>query len=378
MAKRDYYEVLGVAKGATDDEIKKAYRKLAIANHPDKNPGDKAAEERFKEASEAYEILSDPKKRQAYDQFGFAGVDGNAGAGNYSNVYRDFGDIFGGMGGFGDIFDSFFGGGGRSAGGSRASRGPEPGQSLRHDVSIPFKEAVFGTSIEFTYARHVACDACHGTGGKGGHANQKVCPTCHGMGQVHRSSGFFTVATPCPDCQGTGHIIDNPCPECSGTGLKRKQQTLKVTIPPGVDTGSRIRLNGMGDAAPRGGVPGDLYVYVNVRDHKFFSREGSDLACQIPVSFTQAALGAEIAVPTVDDGVVKVTIPAGIQNGKILRVRGYGVPKGRSTDSRGDMYLKIVVETPKKLSMKAKALMKQLSEAMGEETAPTPMPLDKD
>ena len=363
MAKRDYYEVLGVSKGASQDEIKKAYRKLAIANHPDKNPGDKAAEDRFKEASEAYEVLSDEQKRQAYDQYGFAGVDAG-GPQDYSNVYRDFSDLFGG--GLGDIFDSFFGGGGGRS--SRGSRGPAVGSSLRYDIEIDFKEAVFGTKVEVSYTHQVHCSTCNGSGVKSG-SGKKICPTCNGVGQVRRNSGFFSIASTCPTCQGEGHIVENPCGECHGSGLMRKQQKLKVTIPAGVDTGNRISLSGMG------GPSGDLFVYVNVKPHPYFERSGNDLYCQIPISMTQAALGADIEVMTIDDVRVKVAIPAGTQNGKVLRLRNRGVPKLRSSlDQRGDQYIKLVVETPKKLSREAKKLMSQLAEVLGENQSPEPIP----
>ncbi|MFA5513791.1 MAG: molecular chaperone DnaJ [Sphaerochaetaceae bacterium] len=372
MAKRDYYEVLGVDKKATHDEIKKAYRKLAVANHPDKNPGDKKAEERFKEATEAYEILSDEKKRQAYDQFGFAGVDAG-GPQDYTNVYRDFSDLFGG--GFGDIFESFFGGGGRRT--TRSSRSPAGGASLRYDIEIDFKEAVFGTKVDINYMHQVHCSTCKGTGAKGA-SDKKICPTCNGMGQIARNSGFFSIASTCPTCHGEGYVIENPCSECHGSGLMRKQQKLKVTIPAGVDTGNRITLAGMGDAGANGGPSGDLFVYVNVRAHQYFERSGTDLYCQIPISFTQAALGTEIEVMTIDDAKVKLTIPSGTQNGKVLRLRNKGVPKLRSSaEQRGDMYIKLVVETPRKLNREAKKLLNQLSSELGENKNPQPIPLNK-
>ncbi len=370
MAKRDYYEVLGVPKGASADEIKKAYRKLAVANHPDKNPGDHAAEERFKEASEAYEILSNESKRQAYDQYGFAGVDNN-GAGDYSNVYRDFSDLFGG-GGFGDIFGSFFGGGSQRQG----RRGPQVGSSLRYDVEIDFKEAVFGTKVEISFAHHIHCETCSGSGVRSG-SGKKVCPTCNGAGQVRRNSGFFAIATTCPTCHGEGHVIENPCEACHGTGLKRKQQKLKVTIPPGVDTGNRVSISGMGDAGPNGGPSGDLYVYVNVKPHPYFERSGNDLYTQIPISFTQASLGATIEVLTIDDVRVKVAVPAGTQSGKVLRLRGKGVPVLRSSSNqRGDQYIRLVVETPRKLSREAKKLMTELAKVLGENERPEPVPFE--
>ncbi len=374
MAKRDYYEVLGVSKSATDDEIKKAYRKLAMANHPDTHPNDKDAEERFKEASEAYEVLSDKTKRSNYDQFGFAGVEG--GAGNYSNVYRDFSDIFGGagggFGGFSDIFESFFGGGGRSSSGGQSTQ--SRGASLQYNVSVSFHDAAFGTKVDVTYSHDEACESCHGTGGSG----SKTCPTCGGRGQVARGNGFFQMASTCPTCHGSGRVIENPCSSCHGSGLSRKQERLSVTIPAGSDNGTKLVLRGKGNAGPNGGANGDLIVVVNVKEDKYFVREDSNVFLQVPISITQAALGCEIDVPVIDGGKVRVSIPSGIQSGKSLRLKGRGVPRFRSTssDDRGDMYLTIIVQTPKHLGLKAKSLMKQLSEAMGEDTSPSPIPFD--
>ncbi|MCH3917847.1 MAG: molecular chaperone DnaJ [Spirochaetia bacterium] len=368
MAKRDYYEVLGVSKQATPEEIKKAYRKLAIANHPDRNPGDKAAEERFKEATEAYEVLSDEKKKATYDQFGFAGIDGMAGGHDYSNVYNDFSDIFGGGGGFSDIFEQFFGGGGTS---SRRNSGPDAGSSLRYDISVELKDAVFGTKIEISYARQVSCTTCGGSGSASG--GTKTCPYCNGTGQIRRNSGFFAVSTPCPHCGGTGRVVDHPCPACHGTGLMRKQQKINVKIPAGVDDGSRIVARGMGDAGAHGGPYGDLYVFVNVKPHKYFVRHGNDLYVQIPISFTQAALGAEINVDTIDGGKVKVAIPSGTQNGKMLRIRGKGVTALNSNGARGDMYIKIQVDVPKRLGLRAKGVMKELAGLLNETDSPSPV-----
>lgn len=374
--KRDYYEVLGVPKDATAEQIKKAYHKLALANHPDTHPGDKEAEARFKEATEAYEVLSDQKKRAAYDQFGFAGIDGAGGTGHdYSNVYRDFSDLFGGRGGgggFEDIFSSFFGGGGM--GGQRRSSGPSQGASLRYDVTLDFKDALFGTKVDISYVHQVVCDTCHGSGSSDG-GGTKVCPTCGGTGQVRRNSGFFTVATTCPTCGGRGKVIDHPCADCHGTGVKRKQTKLRVTIPAGVDTGNRITLRGMGDAGEGGGPSGDLLVFITVRPDRFYVRKGSDLYEQVPISMTQAALGCDITLATVDGKEIRVSIPAGTQSGKLLRVRGQGAPKLNSTD-RGDLYLRIQVDVPKHLGLKARGLMKQLAEAMGEDSSPDPVPYD--
>ncbi|MCF7945160.1 MAG: molecular chaperone DnaJ [Spirochaetia bacterium] len=381
MAKRDYYEVLGISKDATKDEIKKAYRKLAIKNHPDKNPGDKAAEDRFKEGTEAYEVLSDDQKRSTYDQFGFAGLEGMNGGGashDYSSVFRDFSDIFGNdMGGFSSIFDTFFGGGG-GGGGGRSGRGgrggPARGSSLRYNLEVDFKDAVFGTKVEVSYTRHVACSHCGGSGAEKG-SGKKVCETCGGTGQVRRSSGFFSIASTCPTCGGEGYVIENPCSVCHGTGITKKKQKVKVTIPAGIDSGKRINIPGQGDAGPNGGPAGDLVVSITVRPHKYFERDGNDLYCMIPLTIVQASLGDDIAVETIDGDRVKVKVPAGIQNGKMLRLKGRGVPYLHNKEKRGDMYIKIKVEVPKRLSMKGKALMKELADVIGENPSPSPTPL---
>lgn len=372
MAKRDYYEVLGVSKNATEEEIKKAYRKIAMANHPDTHPDDKDAEERFKEASEAYEVLSDKTKRQNYDQFGFAGVEGAAG--NYSNVYRDFSDIFSGFGGFGDIFDSFFGGGARSSRSSQGGVNAVRGASLQYTVTISFKDAIFGTKADVSYSHDDACDVCHGTGGTG----TKTCPTCHGRGQVSRGNGFFQMASTCPTCHGSGMVIENPCSSCHGTGLKKKNEKLSVTIPCGSDDGTKLVLRGKGNAGPNGGPAGDLLVSVHVLDDRYFVRDGRNVFLQVPISFTQAALGCEIEVPLVEGGKVRVSVPAGIQSGKSLRLKNRGVPAFRgSVDDRGDMYLTLVVETPKHLGLKARGLMKELAQVLGEDASPSPIPFER-
>ncbi len=373
MAKRDYYEVLGVQKGATEEEIKKAYRKIAMANHPDTHPGDKDAEERFKEASEAYEVLSDQKKRSAYDQFGFAGVDGMGGAasGGYQNVYRDFSDLFGGSGGFSDIFSSFFGGGSSSR--SRNSSGPRQGQSLRYDITIDFKEAAFGCKKEISFSHDEQCPSCKGTGGTG----RRTCPTCGGSGQTISGGGFFQMAQTCRSCRGTGYVVDNPCSECHGTGTVRKSEKLSVNIPAGSDDGTRLTLRGKGDAGANGGPNGDLQLVVNVRPDRYFVRDGSDLYIQIPISFVQAALGDTIQVTTLDDKEIKVDIPEGTQSGKLLRLKGMGVPSLR-TGTRGDMYLKIVVEIPKRLGLKEKKIMKELYDTMAPTKTPKPVTFTND
>lgn len=375
LAKRDYYEVLGLAKTASPEEVKKAYRKLAVQFHPDKNPGDKAAEERFKEATEAYEVISDEKKRQIYDQYGFAGIDGmGAQAHDYSHVYHDFEDIFGDFSG---IFDSLFGGGGgRSSRQSRGRSSVQRGNDLRYDLELSFEEAAFGTKAEISFAHQVACEPCSGSGSQPG-GGKKVCPTCGGAGQVRRSSGFFSIASACPSCQGEGQIMEKPCKTCSGSGLARKSQKLKVTIPPGIEDGKRISISGQGDAGPNSGPAGDLYVFIHVKAHEYFERDGADLYCVLPVDIVQASLGADILVSTLDKRQIKVAIPAGIQNGKILRVRGEGIPKLNSPETKGDLYLKIRVQVPQRLSAKGKALLRELGEAEGINDHPKPIPLQQ-
>ena len=374
--KRDYYEVLGVAKTASQEEIKKAYRKLAVQNHPDKNPGDKAAEERFKEATEAYEVLGDEKKRAAYDQYGFAGVDGqNQG---YSRAYQDFSDLFSG-GGFSSIFEDLFGFGGFSGGSSRQrDAGPATGQSIRVNTEVDIHNITGEFKHEFTYAHQVACEACNGTGSKSGKKSMKTCPTCGGMGQIRQSSGFFSMSRTCPTCGGRGQIIEDPCPACHGSGTVRKNQTLRVKVPAGIESGTDIILSGMGNAGPNGAPPGDLYVRINVKPDKYFVRQGADLFVQVPISMTQAALGLDIEIKNLMGEPVKVEIPAGVQNGKIVRVKGQGLPKYRNENSKGDLYVKFQIETPKRLGLKAKQIMKELSVAMGENDHPSPVPFTED
>lgn len=374
--KRDYYEVLGVAKTASQEEIKKAYRKLAVQNHPDKNPGDKAAEERFKEATEAYEVLGDEKKRAAYDQYGFAGVDGqNQG---YSRAYQDFSDLFSG-GGFSSIFEDLFGFGGFSGGSSRQrDAGPATGQSIRVNTEVDIHNITGEYKHEFTYAHQVACEACNGTGSKSGKRSMKTCPTCGGMGQIRQSSGFFSMSRTCPTCGGRGQIIEDPCPACRGSGTVRKNQTLRVKVPAGIESGTDIILSGMGNAGTNGAPPGDLYVRINVKPDKYFVRQGADLFVQVPISMTQAALGLDIEIKNLMGEPVKVEIPAGVQNGKIVRVKGQGLPKYRNENSKGDLYVKFQIETPKRLGLKAKQIMKELSVAMGENDHPSPVPFTED
>ncbi len=373
MAKRDYYEVLGVTKSANKDEIKKAYRKLAVQFHPDKNPDDKAAEEKFKEATEAYEVLSDDKKKQIYDQHGFAGIDGmGSAAHDYSHVYRDFEDIFGDFSG---IFDSFFGGSGsRRSGAGRGRSAVQRGNDLRYDLELSFADAAFGAKVEISYQHQVHCEACKGSGSQDGGV-RKTCPTCNGSGQVRRSSGFFSIASACPTCNGEGQIVEKPCKVCSGSGLSKKAQKIKVTIPAGIEDGKRISIPNQGDAGPNSGVAGDLYVFIHVKGHEHFERDGADLYCVVPIDIAQASLGADIVVDNLDGRQIKAKVPAGIQSGKVLRIRGEGVPILNGGDRRGDLYLKIRVEVPHKLSIKGKALLKEFSEVEGSIDHPKPIPL---
>ncbi|MGA2478022.1 MAG: molecular chaperone DnaJ [Spirochaetia bacterium] len=374
MAKRDFYEVLGVQKNASREEIKKAYRQLAIKHHPDRNPEDKSAEEKFKEATEAYEILADERKRQAYDQYGFAGLSGmgQPTAQDFSTIFQGFEDIFGDVSG---IFDSFFGGGGsrrRSGGRGNGQRGSD----LRYDMEITFMEAAFGAKKEVSYPRAERCDACKGTGADKG-SGRKLCPTCGGSGQVRRNSGFFSIASTCPNCNGEGEIIERPCPECRGVGTLRRNHTITISIPAGIEDGKRLSLQGQGDAGVNGAQDGDLYVFLRAQPHDCFERDGKDVYCAVPISITQAALGADIAVPTLDERTVRVSVPAGTQNGRILRLRGEGIPELHNANKRGDMYIKIVVRVPTKISPKAKELLKELASVSGDEKNPRPIPLSE-
>ncbi|MDR2136061.1 MAG: molecular chaperone DnaJ [Treponema sp.] len=372
MSKRDYYEVLGIQKNASKDDIKKAYRKLAIQYHPDKNPGNKDAEEKFKEATEAYEVLSDDQKKSAYDQFGFAGVQGMGGGEHDWSSFRGFEDIFGG-GDFGSIFETIFGGGFGGGRPSRSAGGARQGDNLRYDIEISFKDAVFGTKVEIQYSRNESCPACHGTGAAEG-SGKKVCPSCQGSGQIRRSQGFFSVASTCPTCHGEGYIIEHPCKECGGSGAQRKKQRIMVTIPAGVENGRRVVISRQGDAGVNGGPAGDLYVFIRVKPHEYFERQGLDLYCAVPISVTQASLGADIHVSTLDSKKIKVKVPPGIQSGKLLRVRSEGVP---AASRRGDLYIKIVVQVPDKLTKRGRELMEELSRVEGENDSPRPISLSE-
>jgi len=376
MAKRDYYEVLGVQKNAAKDDIKKAYRKLAIQYHPDKNPGNKDAEDRFKEATEAYEVLADEKKKAAYDQFGFAGVDGMGGghSQDWTN-FRGFEDIFGG-GDLGSFFESIFGGGFSGGGGGfrrGGQNGPRQGANLRYDVEIPFKDAVFGTKVEIQFSHSETCSGCKGTGAANG-GGRKTCPTCGGAGQIRHSQGFFSLASTCHTCRGQGSVIEKPCMECGGSGTQKKRQKLSVTIPAGAENGKHLIIPKQGDAGPNGGPPGDLYVVTRVKPHEYFERQNTDLYCAVPVSLTQAALGAEIHVNTLDSKTIKVKVRAGTQNGTLLRISGEGVPSGIR---RGDLYIKLMVRVPEKMSRKGRELLEEFARTEGVNSNPGTIPLSQ-
>lgn len=346
QAKRDYYEVLGVSRTATETEIKSAYRKLALAYHPDRNPNNPEAEEKFKECSEAYSVLSDGQKRSQYDRFGHSGVNGGAGGfGGFETV--DFGDIFG------EMFGEMFGGGGRGGRRSRAQRGSD----LREDLTITFEEAVFGVEKKVTFRRHETCDACRGSGAVAG-KSASTCKQCGGRGQVRYQQGFFSIARTCPVCQGTGSVIEDPCKKCKGEGVTVRDHSLDVKIPAGVEEGTRILFNGHGDAGSHGGPPGDVYVVLHVKDHSFFEREGKDLYCAVPISFTQAALGAEIRIPTLE-GESTLKVPEGTQTGTTFRLRNKGVPVLNGS-GRGDLFVEAKVQTPSKLNKQQRELLEQL------------------
>lgn len=351
MAKRDYYEVLGVPRDAAEDEIKKSYRRLAMKNHPDRNPDDPDAEERFKEATEAYEILSDSEKRQAFDQYGHAGVDPSMGGmgngfagGNFSDIFSDvFGDVFGG------------GRGGRSS--------VQRGSDLRYGLELTLEQAVSGDNVEIDVPVLAACDDCDGSGAKPG-TSASTCPDCSGAGQIRVAQGFFSLQQTCPRCRGAGQVISDPCNGCGGSGRKERRKKLSVRIPAGVDTGDRIRLSGEGEAGFNGGPAGDLYVQVEVREHPIFTRDGRNLYCEMPLSFVDAALGGEMEVPTLD-GRVKLKIPSETQSGKIFRLRGKGVTPVRG-GGLGDLLCKVNVETPINLNDPQKKLLRELKKSLGE------------
>jgi molecular chaperone DnaJ len=356
MAKRDYYEVLGVAKNASDDELKKAYRKLAMKYHPDRNPDDTTSGERFKEVKEAYEMLSDPQKRAAYDQYGHAGVEQGMGGGQqgFGGFAEAFGDIFG------DIFGQQAGGGaGRGRGGPQVYRGAD----LRYSMEITLEQAAHGYDTQIRVPSWDTCEICHGDGAKPG-TKAQTCPTCNGAGVVRMSQGFFSVQQTCPKCHGTGSYIPEPCTNCHGAGKIKKTKTLEVKIPPGIDEGMRIRLSGNGEPGVNGGPAGDLYVEIHIKAHTVFEREGDDLHCQMPISFTTAALGGDIEVPTLA-GKASFTVPDGTQSGKTFRLRAKGI-KGVRSSIAGDLYVHVQVETPVKLTEPQREILQQFERSLAE------------
>lgn len=361
MSKRDYYEVLGVSRDVDGKELKKAYRKLAMKYHPDRNPDDKDADEKFKEATEAYEILGDEQKRAAYDQYGHAGVDPNAaGGGGFGGGGANFSDIFG------DVFGDIFGGGGGGRGGSRG--GPQRGSDLRYTMELSLEEAVRGIEKKIRVPTLVSCETCDGSGAKPG-TSPKTCSTCQGSGQIRMQQGFFAVQQTCPACRGQGTMIEDPCNSCHGRGVKEETKTLSVKIPPGVDTGDRIRLSGEGEAGAMGGPAGDLYVQVSVKEHHLFQRDGRNLYCEVPISIVDAALGGELEIPTLE-GRVKLRIPEETQSGKMFRLRGKGVAPVRG-GAPGDLLCRVQVETPVKLNNDQKDLLRQFQASLkGEKHSP--------
>jgi molecular chaperone DnaJ len=355
MAKVDYYELLEVTRTATDGELKSAYRKLAMKWHPDRNPGNKECETRFKEINEAYDVLKDEQKRAAYDRFGHAAFEQGSGAQGHG-----FGADFAST--FSDIFEDLFSGGRRSRGGR------ERGADLRYNMEITLEEAYGGKTAQVRIPTSVTCEACSGAGAKAG-SKPKACPTCGGAGKVRHTQGFFTLERTCVGCQGRGQVIDNPCPNCSGSGRVTRERTLSVNVPPGVEDGTRIRLGGEGEAGVRGGPNGDLYIFLSLSPHQFFQRDGADLHCRVPISMVAAALGGNFDVPTIDGGQTKVKVPEGTQPGRRFRLAGKGMPVLRTRD-RGDMYVQVMVETPQKLNKRQKELLAEFDKHSSNETQP--------
>lgn len=361
MSKRDYYETLGVAKTAADPELKAAFRKLAMKHHPDKNPGDKAAEVQFKELNEAYQVLSDPQKRAAYDRFGHAAFQGGGGPGGpgFGNEFGDF---------MTDIFDTFFGDARQAGRGGRAANGRERGADMRYNLEIGLEEAYKGKTASLTIPTSVTCEVCSGTGAKAG-SKPRACPTCGGAGRVRAAQGFFSIERACPNCHGRGEVIDDPCAKCGGAGRVTTERTLSVNVPAGVEDGTRIRIAGEGEAGARGGPAGDLYIFLSLKPHPFFQRDGADLYCQAPISLVTAALGGEITVPTLDGSDARVKVPEGTQSGRQFRLRGKGMTVLRARDL-GDLYLQVAVETPQNLTRRQRELLAEFERESSGDTQP--------
>ncbi|WP_075216904.1 molecular chaperone DnaJ [Mongoliimonas terrestris] len=365
MAKRDYYDVLGVARTADEKELKSAFRKLAMQYHPDRNPGDAAAEASFKEINEAYEVLKDPQKKAAYDRFGHAAFEngrGFGGAGAGDGFGASMADIFD------DIFGEFMGGGGRRGGQRAGGTGRERGADLRYNLEISLEEAFAGKTVEIDVPTSITCTKCSGSGAKPG-TQPTTCRTCGGMGKVRASQGFFTIERTCPTCHGRGETIADPCDLCAGTGRTTQERTLSVNIPAGIEDGTRIRLAGEGEAGLRGGPSGDLYIFLSIKPHEFFQRDGADLYCRVPISMTTAALGGGFDVPTVDGEKTRVRVPEGSQTGKQFRLKGKGMPVMRSRDF-GDMYIAVVVETPQSLTRRQRELLEEFERESSNENHP--------
>ena len=357
MSKRDYYDVLGVAKDADAKALKSAYRKLAMKYHPDQNPGDAEAEAKFKEVGEAYAILSDPEKKAAYDRFGHAAFDGSGGMGGNPFGAGDPSDIFQ------DIFSQVFGGG------ARRRSGPQRGSDLRYDMEITLEEAFAGKDATINVPTAVTCEPCSGSGAEPG-SSPETCPTCGGAGRVRASQGFFTMERTCARCAGRGQVISKPCKKCHGAGQVQEDRELQVKIPAGVETGMRIRLSGEGEPGAKGGPKGDLYIFVDVAEHDLFERDGPNLYCRTPVSMVTAALGGEVEIPTIDGGRARVTVPEGAQTGRKLRLRGKGMPSLRGTGQTGDLYIEMFVETPRNLTQRQKDILREFCECSGKDCNP--------